>query len=489
MLLIVLSKYILKHMGDDMQSPFKSFFKERTFDLLQIKPIKKIILWSGFPYIFQALLLIIFILLIVFGWGLSAPDGVSDKLYAKSNIINLLVWGIWWPAMIWFAVLFGRAWCMVCPMELVSNISERLGRRLGIRQLKLSKWLLSGVIILISYATIQMLIAGAHLHRVPSYTAIFLLFLITTAFITGLFFEHRAYCRAFCTVGLLLNVYGRGGMLAVRPNQQSVCLGCDEKWCVNTNESSNLDARSCPTLLAPKSLNTSKDCLVCTQCIKSCQPNNMQLQLRTPFYSQDTRQSEVSWPTLLFIMLLSGFVTYELSSEWSVAKTIFLQPVYMVIDTFGLQDFTGWVKGAWTLFIFPILLWGALGVITLLLSSATSLTQVWKQMALPLVVVIAAGHMSKALAKLTSWGEFLPYTLHDPLGTTTVQTFTENPNLIPSPLLEMPTVAAIATLLIIIATFFAARESKLADPAAYSSQLPSILLLAGLYITIILGWF
>ena len=98
------------------------------FDLLQIGPIRSLILWRGFPYVFQVLMFAVFVVLAAISWGQYAPAGVNAKLFAKTNLVTLLIWGIWWPAMIWTAVFFGRAWCAVCPMELVSNLSERLAR-------------------------------------------------------------------------------------------------------------------------------------------------------------------------------------------------------------------------------------------------------------------------------------------------------------------------------------------------------------------------
>ena len=114
-----------------------------------------------------------------------------------------LIWGLWWPAMVWAAVLLGRAWCTVCPLELVANVGERASRSLGIKQLVLGKWLRAGFLIVALYALIQMLVAGVHLHRVPAYTSIFLWSLLASALIVGLVFKDRAFCRGFCPVGLL----------------------------------------------------------------------------------------------------------------------------------------------------------------------------------------------------------------------------------------------------------------------------------------------
>ncbi len=95
--------------------------RSQGFDLLEFRAIRGLIRWSGFPYVFQAAMLVVFVALAVIGWGQYPPPGVADKLYAKTNLVTLLVWGLWWPAMIWVAVLLGRAWCMICPLELSSR--------------------------------------------------------------------------------------------------------------------------------------------------------------------------------------------------------------------------------------------------------------------------------------------------------------------------------------------------------------------------------
>lgn len=38
-------------------------------NLLQIRPIRSVVLWPGFPYIFQGMTLAIFVTLTVAGWG------------------------------------------------------------------------------------------------------------------------------------------------------------------------------------------------------------------------------------------------------------------------------------------------------------------------------------------------------------------------------------------------------------------------------------
>ena len=78
------------------------------FNLLQIRPVRVLIEWPLYPYIFQIIALVVFVTLAIIGWGHFVTEYVNDKLYAKTNIVNLVIWGLWWPSMVWVAVLFGR---------------------------------------------------------------------------------------------------------------------------------------------------------------------------------------------------------------------------------------------------------------------------------------------------------------------------------------------------------------------------------------------
>ena len=236
-------------------------------NLLRFSAVRKLIEWRGFPRVFQFATLAVFLVLVWIGFQLYPPPETNGKLFAKCNVVTLLIWGVWWPSMIYLAVLFGRSWCMVCPLELVASVTERMGQKLGWPQRNLSRWLASGALIVFLYFVIQMLVAGIHLHRVPAYTAIFLLTLLGTAAAVGFLFKNRAFCRGFCPVGVLLGTYGRGSMLAVRARSDESSEVCTGK-------------QSCPSLLNPPKLNSSRDCLICGQCVKSCEPDTMQLLLR-----------------------------------------------------------------------------------------------------------------------------------------------------------------------------------------------------------------
>lgn len=457
------------------------------FDLLKIAPVRNLFLSKSFPYFFQVLFLLVFLVLIVLGWMVFTPEGISDRLFARTHLTMLLVWVLWWPIMIWTAVLFGRLWCAVCPLELVSNLSERLARRLGFAQFKLNRWMRTGALIVALYALLQLLIAGVTLHRIPAYTSFFLIGLLSLAIVTGFLFRDRAFCRGFCPIGLLLNAYGRGSMLAIRPRSGTTCATCTGKDCVMACNRYLPDARSCPSLLNPAKLDDNSDCLVCGQCIKSCGPDNMSLFLRRPFHAGDRRETLASWPLTLFIMLLSGFVSYEVSSEWGVAQSLFFWVPAQLHAWSGFENGYGFFRGFWMLFVYPALLWGLFGGMVALFTSDT-LSHIWRRIALPMAVILAAGHMSKGLVKFSTQSVFLPQAFRDPQGIDTATRITQGALGAPEPLLSMTAASTIALILIAVAFVLAMREFRLANPDISRYYLIPKTLVASTFMFVAGGW-
>ena len=48
------------------------------FNLLRLAPVRAVFLSPLFPYVVQAVILVFFVWLAVFGWGLFAPEGVQS---------------------------------------------------------------------------------------------------------------------------------------------------------------------------------------------------------------------------------------------------------------------------------------------------------------------------------------------------------------------------------------------------------------------------
>lgn len=450
----------------------------RVFDLLTLRWVRALVSWRGYPAALQLPVLAVFIALAVIGWGNYTPEGVNAKLYAKTNLVNLVIWGLWWPAIIWVTFLLGRAWCIVCPLEWMSSQAEKLGGRLGVAQQPLGGWLAKGGFVILFFAFLQMLVPGAQIHRVPHYTSLFLWTSLALAFAVGVFIKDRAFCRGFCPVALLLSAYGRGGMLAVRPAGRCCAKSEDKVPCV----------RACPSLLNPARLDTSKDCLVCGDCIKADTAGSMQFLLRAPFSSADAREPLASWPLTLFVMMVSGFVTYELSGVWKAAEPIFLWAPKQASAALNAGAAAGWIQGLWTIAVVPLLLWLVLGAATLLLGGAKSLGEAWRRLALPAALVVAAGHMAKGLEKFTSWAGFLPYAWAEPTGVQTALKMNAKTMPQPAAWLTLPELSVLAMLLLALGTALALREARLAGSEKTAARFVPLLLLGGFYFFLVAGW-
>ncbi len=434
--------------------------------------------WHGFPAVFQVLMLAVFVALAIAGWNHYAPSGVNPKLYAKTNIVNLVIWGLWWPAIIWVTFWLGRAWCIVCPLEFVSSQAEVIGRKIGLGQMPIGGRVTRGSLVIIFFALLQLLVPGAQMHRVPHYTSLFLWVSLTMAFAVGLFYKDRAFCRGFCPAGLLLSAYGRGGMLAIRPSVASR----------RDTGSSTPNTYACPSLLNPAQLNTSKDCLLCGDCVKADTTDGMQLLLRAPYAYSDSRETVASWSLTLFVMIDSAFVTYELCEMWSTADSVFDWAPEQVVRVLNAGELAGWIKGAWMVAVVPLVLWTALGLIARAFGAGQSLGDAWRRLALPLTIVTAAGHMAKALEKFTSWVGFLPYAWIEPDGVQTAIKITAKTLPQPAAWFSTFTLVITALILIVVGIGLALREARLTDPGKGHLRTVPILLLGGFYSLLVFGW-
>lgn len=444
-------------------------------DLGAVRPIRAVLSAGGFPAVIQAGLLLVCVALAVLAWGVHAPAGVNAKLFAKSNLVTLVIWGLWWPAMVWAAVLLGRTWCMVCPLEFLGRVTEKLGRRLGLAGRPLPRWLAGGGIIVTIFIVLQLLVPGVQLHRTPAYTAVFLTTMLGLVIVAALLFQHRAFCRGFCPAGLFLGTYGRGGLLAVRPGPPGAPPAPD--------------ARTCPTLLNPSGLDHSRDCLMCCHCVKASPPGAMRLLLRPPYCGTDARPQLASWPVTIFVMVTSGFVTSELCTEWAAAQAVFLRVPKAAAALLQAPGAASWLEAVWTVFIVPLVMWLVLAGLLRLAGRKERLGDLWRSIALPMALLVAAGHMAKGLAKFVSWLPFLPQAVNEPVGAATALAITGRTLAAPKSLVALSSVGIVALGLILAAFFLALREQRLTrrDLPGIGAVLPYGMV-AAFFGAIVAGW-
>ncbi len=408
--------------------------KQIRFDILQISFIRKLIRSPAVPLVFQVLTFLLVVILAVIGFRVGTDMPAEDLLtLRKTNLTTLLVWGLWWPAMIIAMVAFGRVWCMVCPLEMLSRLGDALARRLGLPRLTMGKFLRSGWMMLAGYFVLQIGVAFFLLHRLPHATAILLIALASSAFFVGLVFRGpRAFCRGFCPAGAVLSVYARHTPIQLEMIDPDVCATCETKDCIKESNRYRLDARSCPSLLRPFDRTVSDVCVLCLQCAKVCPHDNVGFGLVSA--DAPIRRRQLLRPfEAAFVLFAFGFLTHEIVEDVHFGDQIFAFVPEHLAAWLGVQ--TAWVEKLWYLGLFQVLFWTVLVAIAYLAGHKGKLGTLLLAAATGAAPVVAVAHVAKATAKLTGWVGYLPGALADPNGMTTFRHFVSHPTDMPAALL------------------------------------------------------
>jgi len=376
---------------------------------------------AAFPVALQVLVLGAVVLLMLNGFGIG-PGLKADELLTlrKTNLTTLVVWGLWWPGMIAAALILGRAWCTVCPMELINRGGDAIARKLGWRRLRLGKSLRAGWLMLALYLVLQLLVAGLSIHRVPHYTAFFLVALVGGALLAGLFFrEPRSFCKSFCPAGALLSVYGRYTPVQLERKEAAVCEQCPTKNCVRSENRFRFDKRSCPSLLRPFNRKPSDGCVLCLQCAKVCPYGNMGLGIVSD--AAPVRQKQLLRPYEAgFVMIALGFVSHETIGEVSWLENSFHALPTALNKLLPSVSF-GWLEAFWFLLLFPLLVWAVICGLAYLFGYRGNLRSLLLAAATGAAPLVAVAHFAKAAAKVASWGGFLTLAVRDPKGIETLR--------------------------------------------------------------------
>jgi len=379
----------------------------------------------------QFLTLIVFVMLIYGAIGITTNDAAFAKILRNTNLPNLIVWSYWWPFIIVTAIFFGRFWCSICPMELITSFFGKIGLRR-----KPTGFLKSGWLITLFYAII--LILGIHtlaIHRIPQYMALYMLGLFAVAVVVGFIWEKRTFCTYVCPIGNLLGLYSMLSFKKLSVKNKEMCASCKTKDCISKENHYKFVGRSCTSELFPEKLIDNRACILCGQCIKSCTKDNIAIQKQR--MASDVFASIVlSWAEIAFFVMLSGFVVYEILSEWTVSKEILMRIPDFISKSLSVSgNYKGTIK-ALSLFIFtPFLFYLILASI-----KKTIAGESWKkastQLSLVILPITASMHLLKALFKTTSRIPYWEYAITDPEGVSSAELIIQNPDLLNNTILN-----------------------------------------------------
>ena len=381
--------------------------------------------WS-FPLTLQLLTLAAFVLLIAGGLAANTGDMAFAKELRNTNLANLIVWSYWWPLIVLAAIFFGRVWCMVCPMELVTSLAARIGLKRRPNGFLRSGWA-------ITLAYVLTLFIGIHtlaIHRVPFRMAVYLLILLAMAVAVGLVFARNAFCAYVCPVGHLLGLYARVAPLGWRVRDKELCRNCPDRSCVAQATAYRFQGRSCGVDLNPAKLDDNTVCLLCGQCLKACDQNNPGVAGRPnpgwfarPWFKDLLETRPLTRAQAAFCLIVSGFVIYEIFTEWAVTKELLLWTPGRLEQWLGAEGI--WTQGflrSLTLFaVLPALFWMLPYGAFRLAGGKLPLGQYLRLFGVAFIPIMAAAHAVKSLLKMTSRTPYWECAFSDPVGTETAR--------------------------------------------------------------------
>ncbi|MEA3445085.1 MAG: 4Fe-4S binding protein [Bacteroidota bacterium] len=436
----------------------------------------------------QFFTLAVFLLLIYEAIGITTQDPDFAKILRNTNLSNLIVWSYWWPLIIATAILFGRFWCTICPMEFITSLAGKIGMKR-----KPGKFLKSGWAITLFYAII--LIIGIHtlaIHRIPQYMAIYMLILFLVAVIAGLIWEKRTFCTYLCPIGHLLGLYSLLSFKKLRVINADVCNNCKTKDCISKSNHYNFTGRSCTSELYPAQISDNRNCILCGQCHKSCTKDNIAVTNRK-FASDLFSDIKLSWAEIAFFIIVSGFVVYEVLSEWKISKGFLVIIPDLINNSLNITgNLKGTIKAIVLFIILPTIFYSIFAIAKNLIAKES-----WKksftQLVLAILPVTASMHLLKAVLKTTSRIPYWDYVFSDPKGVKTAQSIIENPQFLDKGVITIlsPYIGAIAILLSvggIVLSLLIIRKQQFKNRISKAFSVVAVLVYAGVFLTMLIAW-
>ena len=392
-----------------------------------LKQINRAISSKYIPVSLKYISLIAYVILIITGLAAYSTDAAFLKQLRNTNLGNLIVWSYWWPAIVFLAIFFGRIWCMVCPVELITTFFAKIGLKR-----KRPSWLLSGWAITVFYIIILFVgIQGFAIHRNPFFMAIYLLVIVGVSILVGSIYEKNTFCRYVCPVGYLLGMYSKLSFLGWRVKSVQTCETCKDKSCIHKKFVYNLNYKSCGVDLYPATITDNANCILCGGCLKTCgkyqtQPNterpNPQFQYigfaHDLFQLKPLRMAE-----MVLVLIVSGFVVSEIWSEWNVTDAYLSFLPNLIIKPLSIENklLSGILKGTIIFAVVPFIIWLLPWLISRLAGATIKFKDYFLNYGIAFVPIIAAAHLDKAILKSTSRIPYFEHLFDDISGVSTAK--------------------------------------------------------------------
>ncbi len=166
---------------------------------MELRALTRMLGVGWYPRVFQFVGLGTFGLILYFAF--------TGNPHGELNFATVLTWRVWWALLPLSLFLFGKLWCAICPLAVLSDLTQTLRvspiTRRAPRWLRANgAWVMTAFFVALSWAH-----AIFDIHGTPWLTGVVFIGLAVGAILLALRYEQRAFCRFVCPVGLMGGVY------------------------------------------------------------------------------------------------------------------------------------------------------------------------------------------------------------------------------------------------------------------------------------------
>jgi transcriptional regulator with AAA-type ATPase domain len=234
---------------------------------------------------------------------------------AELNPATVLVWSVWWPALVLSFLLVGRVWCALCPMSLAGAGAQKLKNF----KLRVPDWIKNHDLLIIGagFVLIVWIEEVTGMRQSPFATGLLLLGIGAGAIVAGILFPRRTWCRHLCPLGGVAGLCSTSAAVEMRPTFDVCAAKCKGHFCYKGDD----QTAGCPMFNHVMFVDSNQNCVLCLNCVHSCREGSPQLNLRIParelWYGAGARLQSAA----LVAMLMGVVAALVLLQSWEHAAT------------------------------------------------------------------------------------------------------------------------------------------------------------------------
>ncbi len=276
-----------------------SIVSSYRYNLLSNSYLLKIVKSKYFSFSIRFLPALLFVFILI--------TGFYGRKY--TSLAAGFTWLFWWTLLIYFVAFAGKVFCAVCPWDFFANLFQfgwfhKLKKSSSGLNLKWPKALKNVYPAIFFFVVLTWLELGFDITRNSYFTAWLGLLMVVMAVLSALIFERRSFCRYACLVGRVSGLYAQVSPVELRKIDSQVCTACKTKECITGTTATT----PCPTFEKPFKLEQNTYCTLCTECIRSCDKDNLSLFLRPPGVDlEKIKTSRKDESVLAYVMLILTF--------------------------------------------------------------------------------------------------------------------------------------------------------------------------------------